>query len=89
MSLHWSRAESELPATGSIVANTRSDVEADLREATRLVGALTRELNIVVELPGPTTVRLTTKREELRRPGGLGQAERSALMPGDGPPGSP
>lgn len=48
----------------SIVANTRRDFEADLGEATRLVGALTRELRIVVELPVPATVKLSSKRKD-------------------------
>lgn len=48
----------------SIVANTRRDFEADLDETTRLIGALTRELRIVVELPVPAKVKLSSKRKD-------------------------
>ncbi len=48
----------------SIVANTRRDFDADMMEAVRLVGALTRELRILAELPGPTSMVLSSKRKD-------------------------
>ena len=65
----------------SIVANTRRDFEADMSEATRLVGSLTRELRIIVELPGPTTLKLSSKRKDAEAASKISRSVLEAITP--------
>jgi hypothetical protein len=65
----------------SIVANTRRDFEADMGEATRLVGSLTRELRIIVELPGPTTLKLSSKRKDADAARKISKSVLDAIAP--------
>lgn len=65
----------------SIVANTRRDFEADMSEATRLVGSLTRELRIIVELPGPTTLKLSSKRKDADAARKISRSVLDAIAP--------
>jgi hypothetical protein len=65
----------------SIVANTRRDFEADLREATRLVGALTRELHIIVQLPVPAMVKMSSRRKDAEAARGICLGVLDAIAP--------
>ena len=65
----------------SIVANTRRDFEADMTEATRLVGSLTRELRIIAELPGPTTMVLSSKRKDAEAARKISESVLAAIAP--------
>jgi len=65
----------------SIVANTRRDFEADMSEATRLVGSLTRELRIIAELPGPTTMVLSSKRKDAEAARVISSSVLAAIAP--------
>ncbi|NMM24178.1 MAG: hypothetical protein HHJ11_11880 [Phycicoccus sp.] len=65
----------------SIVVNTRRDFEADMSEATRLVGSLTRELRIIVELPGPTTLKLSSKRKNADAARKISKSVLDAIAP--------
>lgn len=65
----------------SIVANTRRDFEADMSEATRLVASLTRELRIIVELPGPTTLKLSSKRKDADAARKISKSVLEAMAP--------
>ncbi len=47
-----------------IARDTRSEFTSDLAEATRLVSLLTRELRIIAELPGRSSLPLTRKRKD-------------------------
>lgn len=49
-----------------IVRDTRTELETALADATQLVDAVTRELRLVAELAGPTTIPLTRKRRDHR-----------------------
>jgi hypothetical protein len=46
----------EARLVGVIASDTRRELDSSLTEATRLVGALTRELRIIAELPGRETL---------------------------------
>ena len=65
----------------SIVANTRRDFEADMRDATKLVGSLTRELRIIVELPGPTTLKFSSKRKDAEIAREISSSVLAAIAP--------
>lgn len=65
----------------SIVANTRRDFDVDLGEVTTLLGALTRELRIIVELPGPTSVKLSSKRKDIETTRRLASTILKAIAP--------
>lgn len=65
----------------SIVANTRRDFEADMSEATRLIGSLTRELRIIAELPGPSTMVLSGKRKDAKTTRVISASVLAAIAP--------
>ncbi|WP_277210581.1 hypothetical protein [Isoptericola croceus] len=50
----------------AIVRETRTEGEAAVPEATRLISELARELRIISELPGRSTVPLTRKRKDAK-----------------------
>ncbi|WP_086150755.1 hypothetical protein [Cellulosimicrobium sp. KWT-B] len=50
----------------AIVRETRTEVEAAVPEATRLISELARELRVIAELPGRSTVPLTKKRKDTK-----------------------
>ncbi|WP_328482266.1 hypothetical protein OHS71_29020 [Streptomyces sp. NBC_00377] len=49
-----------------IARDTRAEFDSALTETTNLVGALTRELRIIAELPGPDTWPLPGKRKDVK-----------------------
>ena len=65
----------------SIVANTRRDFEADLSEAARLVASLTRELRVIVELPGPITLKFSSKRKDADAAREISSSVLAAIAP--------
>ncbi|GGM32467.1 MULTISPECIES: hypothetical protein [Micromonospora] len=69
--LHAARARTAGPedtaeaALVDIIAqDTRKELDSALAESTRLIDSLTRELRIIVELPGRATLPLTGKRKD-------------------------
>lgn len=65
----------------SIVNKTRRDFERDLGEVTQLLGALTRELHIIVELPGPTALKMSSKRRDIEATRQLASNVLMAIAP--------
>ena len=65
----------------SIVTNTRRDFADDLEEVTKLLGALTRELRIIAELPGPTSLKLSSKRKDIDATRRLASTILKAIAP--------
>lgn len=65
----------------SIVANTRRDFEADLGGVTKLLGSLTRELRIIVDLPGPASLKLSSKRKDIDATRKLATTVLNAIAP--------
>jgi len=65
----------------SIVTKTRSDFESDLGDVTQLLSTLTRELHIIVELPGPTALKMSSKRRDIEATRQLASKVLAAIAP--------
>lgn len=65
----------------SIVETTRRDWEMDLGAITELVGTLARELRIIVELRGPSTMKFSAKRKDVDTARQLASAVLQAISP--------
>src|SRR3546814_18675261 len=65
----------------SIVNKTRRDFERDLGDVTQLLGTLTRELHIIVELRGPTTLKMSSKRRDIEATRRLAANVLKAIAP--------
>lgn len=65
----------------SILANTRRDFETDLANITQLLSNLTRELRIIVELPGPTALKMSPKKRDIEATRQLAANVLKAIAP--------
>ncbi|WP_405915894.1 hypothetical protein [Streptomyces sp. NBC_00728] len=86
--LHAARARAAGPEDAgearlvdSIARDTRTELDAALAETTSLVDALTRELRIIAELPGPDVWPLLGKRKDVKAARGISARLLEAIEP--------
>lgn len=65
----------------SIVNNTRRDFKADLANVTQLLSNLTRELRVIVELPGPAALKMSPKKRDIEATRQVAKQVLEAIAP--------
>ncbi|MTB87238.1 hypothetical protein H9L21_07250 [Aeromicrobium senzhongii] len=65
----------------SIVENTQRELTSDLDDIATLLGSLTRELRIIVAMPGPSSLKLSSKRKDIDTTRKLASSVLEAIAP--------